>query len=266
VCRASRFRLGARVPGVNVPGRQEALLGASSDGATLLYLAGESCALDHLFLARRRGDTFESFDLTAQLDARVSLFEGCCTLSRDGQQIVLTTAARTGFIVGTLAGDRITLGGEVGAIAPSPRGTVRFPVLSDDGLTLYYRFNEPGPEPIREPDDTGPLDGTYSAHRETATDTFAEPRRLGGRARHYEYPSGISSDGLSLFFSSDFETHVMVRATTAEPFGDPSWTVPPARIQGWRAIPLAGCRQLVTTITPGGCESEDITYLDAIGE
>ncbi len=266
VCRASRFEVGDRVPGVNVPGRQEALVGASSDGATLLYLAGQRCALDHLFLARRRGDTFESLDLTPQLDARVALFEGCCTLSRDGQQVLLATAARRGFVVGTIAGERITLGDEVGPLAPSPRGTLRFPVLSDDALTVYYRFNEPGPAPTTEPDDTGAYDGTYSAHRETTSDPFSEPHRLGGRARHYEYPSGVSSDGLSLFFSSDFETHVMVRATTAQPFGDPAWTVPPARIQGWRAIPLAGCRQLVTTITPGGCESEDITYLDAIAE
>ena len=63
--------------------------------------------------------------------------------------------------------------------------------------------------------------------------------------------------------AGDYETHVMVRADTTEPFGVPGDTTSPQRLYGWRAMPLADCSRILTTSTPGGCEGEDIIYLDA---
>ncbi len=260
VCRAHDYTLGAKVPGINVDGRQEALLGASADGDTILYLAGPRCSLDRLLLARRHGSTFVPVDLTDQLDrSRVGIFEGCCTLSADGQELVLASATRTGFVQARLVGNRVLPPDPIELIARPASGTVRYPVLGADALTLYYHLEDPGPA-----GDAGPRDGTYQTQRSDRRSAFTRPQRLTGRARRYEYLTGVSSDGLSVFMTVDFETRVLVRASAAEPFGDPAPGLIPASLPGWRAIPLGDCRRILTTSTPGGCEGEDIAYLEAV--
>ena len=259
VCRASAFPIETPVPGVNGKRSQEALLGASGDGDTLLYLTGTRCALDRLMLARRHGATFDTFDLTNQLDPSVKIAEGCCTLAPDGGSVLLATQDHRGFVRWLLRGTQLVRAGDAELLDLLPPrangGTVRFPVLSNDGLTLYYRFNDDGHDEVP--------DGPYAAVRADVRAPFHPGRRLGGRAPLFEYVSGVSSDGLSLFMASEFETRVLVRTSTALPFGDPAYTLEPARMRGWRAIPLEDCRRIVTTTTPGGCESEDIVWLDA---
>jgi hypothetical protein len=151
-------------------------------------------------------------------------------------------------------------GDELGElIAPSKGVQVQFPALSPDERTLYYRVydNSGGP------DDQGPLDGVYAAQRADASAPFEPGTRLPGRARYYEYVSGVSSDHLTLFMSSEYRTHVLVRASVDQPFGMPGENMLPALIPGWRAVPLADCRRIATTYTPGGCEREDIVFLEA---
>jgi tRNA A-37 threonylcarbamoyl transferase component Bud32 len=262
VCRAKGFTLGTVVPGISVAGRQEALVGVSGDGDTILYLAGQRCALDRLFVARRRGQTYESVDLTDQLDRRrVTIFEGCCTMAADGKTIVIATVDHKGFVRAPLVGDRVGAfdGAELGGLLPAPHLTVRHPVLTADGLTVYYRVDDT----VADNGEVGPLDGTYEAARTDLRAPFGQPRRLRGRARQYEYVSGVSADNLSLFMAADYETHVMVRTDTSELFGVPGHNASPQRLYGWRAVPLADCSRILTTSTPGGCESEDIVYLDA---
>jgi hypothetical protein len=270
VCRASEYRLGPAVPGISVAGRQEALLGASSSGDTILYLAGEGCAIDRLMLARRRGSTFESVDLTDKLDLRrVAIFEGCCTLSADGETLVMATADRMGFVRSRLVGvDMLPAdGAEFGGLVPSSLAgrAVRYPVLAADGLTLYFHVQDPG----TEPGEPGPLHGAYVAVRGDRQSAFGAGRRMTGRAQRYDYVTGISSDGLSLFVKYDWETYVLFRANPAEPFSDPAmtrdpaWTWRAARLPGWRTLPLGDCQRILTTYTPGGCQNEDITYLEA---
>ena len=105
ICSASAFPDETPVPGINGATSQEALLGASRDGRTLLYLTGERCAIDRLMLARRRGETFETFELTGQLDLdHVSVFEGCCTLSPDGASVIIATKDRKAFVRSRLDG------------------------------------------------------------------------------------------------------------------------------------------------------------------
>jgi len=98
-CNAEDFEVGQPVPGVSLPDRQEALAGASLDGNTILYVAGKGCSQDRLFLAKRRGTTFESVDITDRLDlARVKIFEGCCTLAPDGASMIIATADNQSFV------------------------------------------------------------------------------------------------------------------------------------------------------------------------
>ncbi len=265
VCRASGYTMGVAVPGISVPGQQEALLGASADGTTILYLAGPRCALDRLMLARRRGSIFASVDLTDQLDAhQVALDEGCCTLSADGRTLVLSTADRTGFIRFGLAGAAVVPadGAALGALLPSPAAgrIVRYPVLAADELTLYYMLVDPGVEP----GEAGPLNGSYAAVRADLQSPFRPGRRLSGKAQQYDYVTGVSADGLSLFMAADYLTRVLVRSSPTEPFREPAATVSPALLPGWRAKPLGDCTRIVTTSTPGGCEREDIAYLEAV--
>jgi hypothetical protein len=130
-------------------------------------------------------------------------------------------------------------------------------VLSNDELTFYYRIDEPAQGELGAPE------GAYESVRADVHSPFHPGRRLGGRALFFEYITGVSSDGLSLFMASEFETRVLVRTRTSLPFGDPAYTLEPARLRGWRAIPLQDCRRIVTTTTPGGCEAEDIVWLDA---
>ena len=265
VCRAGDFVVGAPIPGVSVRGRQEALLGVSGDGDAILYLAGQRCAIDRLMLARRRGDTYESVDLTDKLDrGRVALYEGCCTLAADGASMLLARSDRRGFVRVGLSGFDVLPrqdGDDLGALVPTGSTvTVQAPVLSADELTLYYRANDD------HADARGPLDApTFASHRAQRRAPFAPGERLSGRARYYDYVSGVSSDQLSLFMESEYRTHVLVRASVDEPFGDPSPELGmlPALLPGWRSVPTADCRRIATTWTPGGCESEDIVWLEA---
>jgi hypothetical protein len=185
------------------------------------------------------------------------VFESCCTLSHDGRSLVMATPESTGFVRVRIAGSELQLDpGELADISPGEAAKVAFPVLSADDLTLYYRVDR-----VVE----GVPDSSHHVSvRGDRGSPFPRGRRLAGRARLYEYITGVSSDGLSLFNANEFGTHVLVRATTADPFGDPAFSVNPARLIGWRAKPLADCKRIVTTWSPGGCAAEGIYYLDAV--
>jgi hypothetical protein len=129
-------------------------------------------------------------------------------------------------------------------------------VLAADELTLYYRLDGPDSESI-----AGRRNGSYAAARGDRKSAFLPGILMPKKVQQYEYITGVSQDGLSLFMNSDYETIVLVRAHTTEPFGEPAPHRSPARLGGWRAIPLAGCQRILTTGTPGGCENEDIVTL-----
>ena len=268
VCRSAGFRLGARVPGINLKGRQEALAGASLDGDAILFTAGERCNIDHLWLARRHGDTFVPVDLTARIQAKlgaVHIIEGCCTLARDGRSIVLRAPGDKLFVRLRLGpGDEIAqvVAGEFAQLT-MPLDANQFvihPVLTADERTLYFLFVDPAPD-----GDFGPLHGTYASIRADPAKPFPPAHRMPGRARNYSYPTGVSPDNLTLFMAVDYTTRVLVRSSPAEPFGDLGPTLPPAPLYGWRALPLGtDCSRILTTDTPGGCAQEDIVYLEPI--
>ena len=263
ICNAPAFVIGAKVPGVNSPTSQDVLLGVTGDGNTILYLTGEGCTKSHLMLARRRGDTFVPVDITDQVDTkRIEIFEGCCSISHDGATLVFPTIKRAGLIEARLDGKRFTLAdAELAGVLPKPAAELQpfsivHPFYSADGRSLYFRLFQ------MFETDYGPYDGQYVVERPDVKSAFANPKRIRA-ARMYEYATGVSSDGLSLFMDASFESNVLVRSSTKEPFGDPGFTLKPARLPGFRAIPTADCRQILTTMTPGGCAGEDITYLDA---
>jgi hypothetical protein len=261
VCSAHEFTVSAPIPGISVSGRQEALLGVSGDGEQILYLAGTHCSIDRMWLAHRTGDRYESIDVTDQLDLhRVALFEGCCTLAADGRSIVLARVDRKGFVRVPLP---ITPGKleDLGTLVPAGSSgvTASYPVLSADERTLYYRAIDAANAAA----DPSSVDGNYTSSRAETRVAFAPGARMPGRGRQYDYVTGVSSDQLSLFMEGDYRTHVLARASVDQPFADPGAGMLPALLPGWRAAPLADCRRIATTWTPGGCEREDIVWLEA---
>ncbi|NVB85477.1 MAG: serine/threonine protein kinase [Kofleriaceae bacterium] len=253
-CNARAFRMVGPIAGIAVPGRQEAVCGATADGSRLLYLTGdERCVLDHLYIADRTGGRYESFDLTPQLVGHdVAVREGCCTISRDGSALLVERKSAPGFIRFPLAGT--TLGAPEAATATGITAGTRVwqPVLSRDDRELYY---------LTDLDEHGWL---YKAVRPAPGAPFEQGAKVAGRAQSYEYATGISDDGLTLFMASEWVTRPVVRESIDAPFGDLAPAIPPPRLPGWRAIPIQGCQQLVTTITPGGCESEEPTLFEAV--
>jgi len=265
-CDAPGFTLGAPVPGLDAPGDQEALLGASLDGDAILYATGERCAVDRLMIARRSGDTFVPVDITDRMTALLAggqVMEGAGTLAPDGRSIVIRTPDMFHFVRARL-GDADELldvdGAEFADLTPPlVRGqALTDPVVSSDQLTLYYSIYE------QIDHDAGPLNGSYASVRTDLRAPFPRGERLPGRARNYDYVTGVSRDGLALFMNYEYVTRVLVRADPREPFGDPGPTLRPPELYGWRAIPLAGCRRILTTDTPGGCVAEHIVYVEAM--
>jgi hypothetical protein len=254
-CNARAFRLVGPIPGIAVPNRQEDLLGATSDGKRILYLAGqEFCMLDHLYLAERVGDRYESVDLTPQLATQdVHIREGCCTISRDGRTLLAVRKSAPGFVRFPLDGTRLgppdteTAGQIIATIPPHQR--IGMPVLSADERELYFMLSG---------------DGTYRAVRTDRNAPFPAATKLIGRVQTYEYPTGISDDGLTLFMAAEFATRVLVRDTTNDIHGELAPMIMPSRLPGWRAIPIDGCQQIITTVTPGGCQGEEAVLFEAV--
>jgi hypothetical protein len=94
---------------------------------------------------------------------------------------------------------------------------------------------------------------------------FGAGAKLTGRATTYEYVSSVSDDERTMFMAAEYATRVLVRSGPEEIYSDLSPTIMPSRLPGWRAIPIDGCRRLITTITPGGCESEQTVFFEAVG-
>jgi hypothetical protein len=267
VCRATAFRYDGPVANVSVVGRQEALLGVSLDGDTLLYLAGDTpenlrvsnpwrnCRLAHLFVAHRRGDAYEPVELTAQLDrGTVAIREGCCTLAPDGRSILVLAADRRGFVRLMLDGDRLTPApaDEFAAVraALDPDRTLLFPVLTADQRTLYYRgTGHPDPDTV---------DQVYVATRAADGAAF-EPGRP-SPIRDNSYITGFSSDGLTQLIAQSYSTRVQIRETTTAAFYDLGIASP---LPAWRSAMTGDCGRIYGSSSPGGCEAEDIVLLTA---
>jgi predicted Ser/Thr protein kinase len=256
-CNARAFRLVGPIPGVAQPDRQEAVNGATLDGSRLLYLSGRRCALDHLYLADRTATGYTSTDLTPQLSVHdVRIREGCCTLARDGSGLIVERASAPGFLWFPLEGTQL------GAPDPTPfaqlstnaNEVMYMPVPTADLRTFYFVL-------YGAPDRTG----VYEARRSSLREPFSVATKLTGRAATYEYVSGVSDDERTMFMAAEFATRVLVREKLEEPYGDLGATIPPSRLPGWRAIPIDGCRRLITTVSPGGCQGEQSVFFEAVG-
>ena len=269
VC-GGKFSPGRVVDSVSTSGVQEALLGASASGATLLYLSGPShqCVGRYgtsLQLADRveaSGDSYAITDVTTlPALARFSRLEATMTVSPDGKSVIGAGARGDGFLVSTrsrlgasdfaapVAGPFAT----IDATLPK-RAWVGWPVLSADGLAFYYKLQDSG---------DATTDGIYESVRDSTSSDFPVGTRMPEPVQAWGSVTGVAPDRLTLYVTRDFGTHLMTRASTSEPFAEQPGSAWP--VSAYRVSPIDGCR-LIGTCEPGGCWREDICVWSAVAK
>jgi predicted Ser/Thr protein kinase len=256
-CTARAYQFSGLVEGISHNSVQDVLLGVTASGDAILYLTGKECDTDRLMIARRRGETYVPFDLTDQIDrGAVQIQEGCCTLTGDGKSIIALTPDQRGFTRVPLDGTKLGPADrrEFDAIYPAvPRGaSFSGPVIAHDQRAIYFVIHalSPGEKP-----------SIHVAERRSTDVPFGTAERLRGYAQNYDFPTGITADGVSLFLTEEFGTRVLIRHAPGEIFAGPGGPALPSRLPGWRTVPLGDCSRMLTTYTPGGCHAEEIAWL-----
>ncbi len=263
MCGTSFSASGTPVASVSTSGAQEALLGASASGDSLLLLrasfaecVGAPDTLLTIADAATSGATnYVSQDITSAMHADgFSGAEATMTLSADGLTIIgvanlqfrqvsrpIAGATNFGFpIVGPFAQINAALGGVT---------TLEWPLLSADGLAFYYHVS------------AGIGVGTYESLRASTSDPFPAGTLMPDAIQQFGAVTGISSDRLTLFVTADFGTSIMTRPTLADAFSlAPNQMAPGS---AYRVVPIDSCYLLIGTCEPGGCANEDICLWSA---
>ncbi len=260
---------GRVVSGVSDSGVQEALLGASASGATLLYLRGPSHACvggpgygTALLVADRVDDSGSAYTITDVTGlpafARFTRREATMTVSPDGTGVIGAATSGDGFLVSIRSGSDGTDFGTpsagpfatINAALPKP-AWVGWPVLSADGLAFYYKIQDSG---------DSARDGIYESVRGSTSAAFPAGTRMPELVQKWGSVTGVAPDHLTLYVTRDFGTWQLTRASTSEPFAEHATGVSPT--SAYRVSPVGGCR-LIGTCEPGGCWREDICVWSA---
>jgi hypothetical protein len=135
------------------------------------------------------------------------------------------------------------------------------PIISADGLELYFTSNRPG--------GSGSFD-IWVTTRETVQDPWGEPVNLGPtiNSSYMDANNGISADGLSLFFFSDrpggsgsLDIWVITRTSISETWGEPvnlGSPVNSSAAEGGPFISADGLSLFFESDRPGGYGGNDI--------
>ncbi len=261
-CSNSFSATGTALPTVNVAGKQSALLGASSDGTSLLYLqATFSCVGSgaNLIIADESvpgSGVYTNQDITANANlASFSKGEETMTLGGLGLEIIGVITGGNGWrtssrsAVGQTDFSAPTEGGFATLNTTVPTGgTLSWPVLSSDRLAFYFRVNGAT---------NSAQNGIYESVRSAATDQFPAATLMPSLVQTYGAVSGMSTDRLTAFMATNsFGTAILTRDSLSQPFSTPATSSPPG--QAFRIIPISNCATLVGTCEPGGCAAETI--------
>ena len=152
-------------------------------------------------------------------------------------------------------GEAVDLGGVVNSTSRDDR-----PCISADGLTLYFTSGRTGGE--------GDWD-IWVASRASTLDPFGSPSNLSSiNTAERETRPSISSDGLTLYFTSDrtggyggLDIWASTRSSTAEPFGEPSnlgSIVNSVDNEGGAHISADGLSLMLNSTRPGGIGGQDL--------
>jgi hypothetical protein len=246
---------------------QDDIIAASSSGQSIVYgqSAVGACGAYTIYLADETAPdsgTYTPRVLTSFFTTN-SLFTGSAemaALSADGLTLIVLSADQTKIEsaqrsalqlidFGTPAATNfVTVNGFVAGTA----GKFRAPVISADGLELYYTINGISTA----------ADGIYRSVRGSASVPFPAGQRVTALTSDYEYVTGISSDRLTIFLFKGFGSTIFSRTSTSAEFANPNAPNAPPGIGDWDHKPFQDCRTLVATgSTAGGCNNEDVYFL-----
>jgi hypothetical protein len=245
---------------------QDAIAAATPDGQVVVILqtpTGATCGGLHLIIADEvapGSGTYMHQDATTVLQ-NLQLYTG-----REGHAITadgLTLIARSADSKRWLASKRSatqaidfatgsdTDFAQINAQIAGTGATFRAPVISADGLEFVYKIESSDPAQR----------GIYIAVRDTASVPFPAGAKQSSPVGDYEFPTGISSDRLTLFMFDNFTGRVLTRTSTSQRFVNPNAPAAPPQISAWQHKPLADCKKLVAMSSPGGCANEDVVLL-----
>jgi hypothetical protein len=247
-------------------GEEDTIAAATPDGQTVVILQTampSTCGAFHVVLADEvtpSSGTYMLHDATSALQA-MQLFTGQegYSITADGLTLVAHTpdgkrwsaTTRSARHMVDFAPPTEEPFAQINAQIASTDATFRAPVLSADGLELFYKV---------ESSDAAER-GIYSSVRDSTSVPFPPGTKQGSPVDDYEFPTGVSSDRLTLFVFDSFSGRVLQRASTSGQFTNPNAPAPPPQIAGWDHKPLADCSKLVAMTSPGGCAGEDLIVL-----
>jgi hypothetical protein len=260
VCSNLEFTQSPFVPEINDPSQQDVIVGNNADGTTILNQRRSICfGAFTLLLIDGVGTRPLVTDLTTLPNLAVmnTERESAMTMTADGLTILGVNRSDTGLVAST----RSAIGnvdfspaaaGNFAAIAVVAPGFLSAPVLSADGLELYYQVLNLGPG----------VDGIYASVRTSTSMPFANGTRLTDPfIAEQHLVTGISSDRRSLFLQGPQGMFVLTRDDVSQPFTNTAAPALPPQVPGFRTRPLGDCQTLIGTCT-GGCTGEETCRFD----
>lgn len=254
------------LPAFSRAGIEDGIAATTPDGQTIVYIQTAmtaTCGSFHVVLADEitpGSGSFMQNDATTALQT-LQLFAGQegFAITADGLTLVARSANSKRMLATTRSArqkvDFATPTDEdfvnINMQVASTPGTFRAPVLSADRLEIFYRV---------ESSDTAER-GIYASVRSSTSSPFPAGTKQPSPVGDYEFPTGLSSDRLTLFLFDNFTGRVLQRVSTSGPFINPSAPAPPPQVAGWEHKPLADCSKLLAITTPGGCAGEDVSLL-----
>jgi hypothetical protein len=259
---------------VNAAGVQDDSLAISPSGRTVVHVrSGNGFCGDpfQIFVTDEitpDSGTFVTHEVPAgQLSSELVLFWANNTITPDGLTLVATKVGGKGFI----ASRRSALGAtDFGTpddlifrkvnetVAERPQ-TLTGPAISADGREFFYS------EVTVDPNTGAATFDLFRSRRadDSPTTIFPAGTRLPDSAQGYEFASGVSGDGLSLFVNRSFQTSILRRSSTEkDDFANPKDPEPAPSVGGWAVVPTKDCSVLIGISSIGGCNNEDVFRFD----
>ena len=244
------------IPGANLVGAQNVIAAVTPSGATLLVQRGNPCGVVYSLLVADETSVGSGTYTTTSVAAPPGMdvfAEEQPTLTADGLTILAPNTAHTGFLASTRsAPGAVDFGLPVGAdyVALTATGTQQLgsPALSPDGLAFYYSVTG---DPASN--------GIYETVRASISAPFPAATLMPGPVQSYVYVMGFSTDRMAMFLmGGSLNMVVLTRTSLLQPFVNPNDPAAPPSVPGFRTRPLASCKMLIGTCTPGGCSNEQI--------
>jgi hypothetical protein len=262
VCTSFDFA-SAPLPTFARAGMEDSIGAVTPDAQVILYIQSvASCGAFHLVVADENAPgsgaytlrdvtpAFAGLGLHTGQDAHAITADGLTIIARsaDGRRLLSTrrSALHQVDFGPASAADFEAINAQAAASA----GDLHAPVISADGLELFYSIGGVAPS----------LGGIYTSVRASTAVPFPAGAKIPA-AMPYPRVTGVSSDRLTLFVYDAFQGRVLTRNSTRQPFTNPNAPGAPTLLPHWQHKPLADCSKIVAMASAGGCQNEDVVLM-----